>query len=921
MSPQQFRLIDQIFQTAVELPLGERDAYLAEACQEDVLLRAEVESLLRSDGEAEGLLDRTVIEAGERLRSGLHAPIIGRYVGPYQIVEEIGHGGMGTVYLGLRADDQYVRTVAIKFISRGMDTPEALSRFRVERQVLAALQHPNIAMLIDGGTADDGRPYIVMEYIKGEPLMEYCQNRELAIADRLALFASVCSAVHHAHQMLVIHRDIKPANVLVTAEGVPKLLDFGIAKFLAPELVPGGVNPTMTIMRRLTPQYASPEQIRGMALTTASDVYSLGVLLYELLTGVSPYPTIGESIAEIEKAVCEKEPLRLSRAVSQDSRLRRQLAGDLETIVAMAMRKEPSRRYNSAQQFADDIGRYLKGAPVIARDDTLLYVVNKLVRRNLVASTAFGLLGISVVAGWTATIHEARRSNARFQEVRQLANTLLTDLPRDIRNLPGSMPVRAKLVRTALTYLNSLSKDAAGDVNLQFELARAYELVGDVQGDPDGPNLGQYREAIASYRQSLVLAQRVAASKKDWQVVHMLAWLNLKIGDLQWRLGEGPDAFASYRETLRISAEGRKQFADPRADSLEREGYQRITRALTASRRLSEARDNGQLAIAAATRFSVKQPGPESSTQLAVANLVYGDVLGVSGQLLQSRQAYTSAVESLERIGQSDPQNYAVMEDLADAYRRLGDLLGAPTYFHFAEPVLAASYLEKALAIERRLSAHDPYSVQGRSRLALALRRLASVERDAKPQQAVVLYREAIEVSQELLTNSPSDLSYQRELAVHRTGFARALVRLNKSEEASDQLSEALQTQRTLIARFPQRAVIREDLFHTLTALGTLSLSLHESESALAHYREALQVAQELLNRDHTSLYAERCVADAMRGVGDAYATLPHSDKSFARDAYAEALATWSRWNRDGIAVPHSTRQEQELKTILAHLR
>jgi eukaryotic-like serine/threonine-protein kinase len=314
----------------------------------------------------------------------------GRRIGPYRVLREIGRGGMGSVYLAARADDAFQKLVAIKIIRRGLDTDDVLRRFRSERQILATLDDPNITRLLDGGTTDDGLPYFVMEYVEGEPIDQYCDARKLNITERLKLFQGVCAAVSYAHQNLVIHRDIKPGNVLVTKEGLPRLLDFGIAKLLAP----GAGHRTTTMLRPLTPEFASPEQVRGELVTTASDVYSLGVRLYQLLTGRRPYRAATGTAAEIEAAICDEEPEKPSLAITRcgktastlgaspspeavsatregtRDKLRRRLAGDLDNIVLLALRKEPQRRYASANQLSEDIGRHLTSLPVIARPDT-----------------------------------------------------------------------------------------------------------------------------------------------------------------------------------------------------------------------------------------------------------------------------------------------------------------------------------------------------------------------------------------------------------------------------------------------------------------------------------------------------------------------------------------------------------------------
>ena len=412
MNPERWRRVKELFQQTLEMPAGEPAAFIEAASADDERLRQEVHTLLSSHDAATDFLNNPP-QAAAAAVTELHdrASRVGDRIGPYKVLRRIGRGGTGSVYLAVRDDDEFQRRVAIKLVRRGMATTDILRRFRSERQILASIDHPYIARLLDGGSTDDGVPYFVMEYIEGEPINVYCDRNQLSIEDRLTLFCQVCSAVQVAHQNLVVHRDIKPGNILVSAEGVPKLLDFGIAKLLNPELSAAVDDPTMLKLRVMTPEYASPEQIRGGAITTASDVYSLGILLYELLTGRRPYQLDNLPMPDMELVVCTTQPSRPSDAVLQadvalrlegfvprinaaavaeargeaPERLRRALVGDLDNIVLMALRKEPNRRYSSVEHFADDILRHLKGLPVTARTDTLRYRVGKFVGRHRLA--------------------------------------------------------------------------------------------------------------------------------------------------------------------------------------------------------------------------------------------------------------------------------------------------------------------------------------------------------------------------------------------------------------------------------------------------------------------------------------------------------------------------------------------------------
>jgi serine/threonine-protein kinase len=428
----------ELFDRVVDLPPLERGPLLAEACGADRELRRSIEELLESHDRTGGILEHSETVALEQGTVALPAdagsgePASPQRFGSYRVVRRLGEGGFGTVYLGERLDGEFEQQVAIKVLRPGHDSHEVLRRFQQERQILARLEHPHIARLLDGGTAADGRPYVVLERVEGRPIDSFCDETGLGVDGRLGLFLRVCDPVQYAHQRLVVHRDLKPGNILVTADGTPKLLDFGIAKLLGAE---DGVH-TATGLRAFTPRYASPEQVRGETITTASDVYSLGVVLYELLTGRSPYRVDSTAPHELARAVVEEEPqapsLAIRRAASaadDESDLgvpagsHRRLRGDLDTIVLKALDKEPARRYGSVQELRSDIERHRSGLPVQARPDTLLYRSRKFVLRNRLAVAA-SLLVLGLLGGWIATlsVQSARTERAlvRAQRVTEL---------------------------------------------------------------------------------------------------------------------------------------------------------------------------------------------------------------------------------------------------------------------------------------------------------------------------------------------------------------------------------------------------------------------------------------------------------------------------------------------------------------------
>ncbi|HVS02856.1 MAG TPA: protein kinase, partial [Thermoanaerobaculia bacterium] len=528
--------LDELYDRAAGLRAEERASFVAAVAAEDAELgRRLTQRLTMGSGRGAGRSAEVRELFADREPA---AAMAGRRVGAYRVVRSLGRGGMGEVFLAARADGEFEGQVAVKVVRPG-GGEDLLQRFRAERQTLANLKHRNIARLLDAGTTDEGAPYLVMEYVAGAPIDAYCDERGLGVEERLRLFLDVCTAVQHAHRNLVVHRDLKPDNILVSAQGEVKLLDFGIAKLLPGAASEELATETRTGHAMMSLFYASPEQVAGGPITTATDVYALGVLLYRLLAGRHPYLEGTDSLIDALRAVSEEVPRPPSQEVREPlagetaERLRRRLAGDLDTIALEALRKEPERRYPSVERLAEDIQRHLDGLPVRARRDTLSYRASKFLRRHKLGVIAATLVLLSLVAGISATLWQARIAQRRAEDVRALAGALIFDVDDLIRDLPGSTPARQQIVSRALAYLDRMAAESGDDPQLRRELALAYQRVGNIQGNPNVSNLGDTQGALESYRKALALAEDVHRRLPgDADAARSLAVVHEKLADV-----------------------------------------------------------------------------------------------------------------------------------------------------------------------------------------------------------------------------------------------------------------------------------------------------------------------------------------------------------------------------------------------------
>ncbi len=872
--------IQALFHEVLDLEPCKRAAFLTEACAGDVALQCEVESLLAADGRAGDFIEQPAVALMSPQDFDVDA-VCGRQIGAYRVVREIGRGGMGAVYLATRSDDAYQKHVALKLLKRGMDTDFFIARFRRERQILARLDHPHIARLIDAGTTDEGRPYLLMEFVEGVPIDVYCAERKLPIPARLALFATVCAAVEYAHQHLVVHRDLKPANVLVTRDGAPKLLDFGIAKVLDQAADRDGAY-TATGVRMLTPDYASPEQVRGESATTATDVYALGVLLFQLLTGSRPYRATTGRPEDLAHAICEREPALPSKAATAEhassaatpslEKLRRRLAGDLDTIVLKAIRKEPERRYASVEQLVGDINRHLAGFPVVARNDTLWYRTGKFVRRHRAVVAATVMVAVSLIAGLSATLTEARiaraeraRAERRFNDVRALANSFVFEFHDAIVNLPGSTPARTLVVKTALAYLESLSREAAGDLTLQRELAEAYLRIGHVQGNVFWPNLGDTAGALASYRKALAIEQTILTASRD----------------------------------------------DTRTLRTEADTYRALSQVLWGIGDWTEALDTGRRALAIRERLAAAAPADdEIQAELADSCVGVGDVLRKTGDLVGAIEMYRRARSLLPALA-TDAANRLVRRTLVTTDYKI-----AASQQMLGELTSAIEVFRKALEGSEALAALEPTSAHAKRLVALISSQLGDALLDSGDVPgAVDAQTRSAAVLEELSAADPTNVQARGDLALAFTRLGEALARSGRINEALARHRDAIAAFDAVLAAGPSDAEARLASLIPHYRIGELLETRGDSEGALRSYDRALGVWNHMPPAQRGNPELKPLVARLYGKLGSRSARMARCRR--AREWFERSLEMWQEVRTGG---PLATRDAGEPQRIAAEL-
>jgi eukaryotic-like serine/threonine-protein kinase len=770
---------------ALELSTVAQPGFIERVCKGDPQLHKELNSLLAAALSGRGQLDSMPAAlALTAVEARTNQAWIGRRLGSYRIVSLIAAGGMGAVYRAERADGQYEQHVALKVMREGFDVGGLVSRFNTERQILASLDHPNLAKVLDGGVTDEGVPYFVMELVAGEPIDAYSERMRLSVSQRVQLFRSVCQVVHYAHKKGVVHRDLKVNNILVTHDGVVKLVDFGIAKRIdagEPQIQ------TATAQRVMTLVYSSPEQVRGGEITPASDIYSLGVVLYRLLTQVSPYSaTASDSAYELTRAICDTEPTPPSQAVtaadSQGSR--RRLRGDLDAVVMMALRKEPERRYVSAESFSDDLFRHLEGLPVQARRGAWSYRAGRFVLRHraivgaaMVANLAL-VAGIGIASYQTWKAHQQReRAEHHFAGVRQLAHVFIFDIHDAIQNLPGSIAARKLVVETAIAYLQGLSSEAGEDVALQTEIAAGYGRVGDIlvqMRDLDGA-MGNFEKAKA--RLLALVASIGHDAGTGYAARRELAWVQVQQGALLVSLGRYEEADTTLRAALAstttlaaaepTNAAHRRQLATIHAHLSQ---MQFLSGDLSAYLRSFETAGGLLEAIVA-----LKPDDYDAVRMLSALHDLRGQYLATRDDSIASGHAALVSLRKglalMQRLNDEMPDRANVVRALAAAYNNVGAMLQ-----RVGDIKGTADALRLSVGLLAGLTAADPRDMallgaqaQVTSNLSDALRELGDTE------ASVATGREAVALFDKLPKGARMDVELQSMISTARYNLGLAL--------------------------------------------------------------------------------------------------------------------------------------------------
>jgi serine/threonine protein kinase len=835
MDSERWKQIKDAMEIALEQPAQNRAAVLREFCGADAELHAEVLSFLDYASIENGFLEEEKLAPEKFDESGAFT---GRQIGKYKITGEIGAGGMGAVFRAQRADGEFAQTVAVKFLRQSFLSREAKRRFIQERQILAKLKHPFIAQLIDGGATEDGTPFLVMEFVEGTSITKYAEENALSLDEKLELFKNVCRAVSFAHQNFIVHRDLKPDNILISRDSTPKLLDFGIAKLVSET----ETNLTATRFQPFTPEYAAPEQIANQTISAASDVYSLGVILYELLTGAKPYCiNSNDSLAQIN-SLFEKEPTKPSAVGSQQlngsikeiannaltanpkSKIQnpKSLRGDLDTIVIKSLKRIPAERYASVENFAEDIRRYQTGLPISARPDTFFYRASKFVKRNRIATIAGVLIFAALAFGIGIALYQAKqaqtertRAELRFAETRNIAKAVIFNYYDEINKLQGATKVRSMMISDALLYLDKLANDesAVKDAELRRELTEGYLRLGDVQGQPYGENLGDTDAAFASYTKALSIFENAQNSISDIADLKMMATVYQRMSQITIR-----------RETSR-----------------------------------EKAVEYANKAVELREKIALLAPGTESKTAVAQGYHNLGWLIGTTGRIEESIPVLQKALSIIDELFRAEPANLE-LQKLQGRYN--GRIAFHLSMWSQKESILgndskvrelnesALPYFQNAVESAKKMVAAEPGNKSNRRSVMVSESNYAEVLAElGRTDEALNYQNQALKYSQEQLDADSSNKEIKFEIAEDYLDLARTFVYRREKNKARENFEIGMKILDELIKSDPTNTEFPEFQFSNFTTLYGYALTrTGDYEDAIRSYRRALERSDEYAN-------------------------------------------------------------------------
>jgi serine/threonine protein kinase len=919
LSPDQWQVLSPYLDRALAMTDDERAAWLSSLGERDPALAKQMAELLSEHRvlAQEGFLENRQFELPNA--TGL----AGQTLGPYTLISQIGQGGMGSVWLARRSDGRFERQAAVKFVNIALAGRATEERFKREGSILGRLTHPHIADLLDAGVSSDGQPYLILEYVDGEAIDQYCDEHKLDVEARVRLFLDVLAAVAHAHANLIVHRDIKPSNVLVTTGGEVKLLDFGIAKLLEDEGSSAAATQlTLEGGGALTPQFAAPEQVTGGAVTTATDVYALAVLLYLLLTGQHPAGPGPHSAARLVKAITETEPLRPSDTTSSANaesiaekrattaeKLHRLLRGDLDTIIVKALKKNPQERYASVTGFADDLQRYLKHEPISARPDTIAYHTAKFLRRNRTVAALTAAAIVLVIGSLSTGLYVANRqrkiAEQRFAQVRQLANKFI-DLDARIRGLQGSTKVRLQMVSDSLQYLRSLEGEGHVDKDLALDIAFAYVRVAHAQGDPTSPNLGQFAEAKESLNQASKFVDAILAddpkNRRALFIASTIAHDRMILADADGRHEESL-AYAKDAASLieRFLSLGNADAGEVYSMAY---FYTNVADIAVNCRRFDDGIRYCRRALEISHPVERARIG-EGSIYEALA-----DTLRQSGDLEGALKTSNQAVE-LEQQQAADG-HAALLINLGYALNTKGMILGRAD----AEPSLgrsgeALAAFQKAIDIAEELTKKDSIDFLSRYAEANYALEAGNVLRHRDSRRALAVYDQAIARIREAKTNS----STQREEAELLSASSYPVRWMGSIAKAQQRIDRAFQLLGDTHAYPADKIEPMSDAYHALQAQADHYSETGQAQKAIDMYRQLLEKLVAWGSKPDDDLRDATCISRTWTALADLLRLVGRPDEAARLEAQRAEL--WDHWK---AKLPNSqSLLRQSLSQITPH--